>query len=44
MPSTRPQFRIQAGDMTLIDRVGTQHHQVHDTTEVARREGFALVF
>jgi hypothetical protein len=44
MPSTRPQFRNQAGDITLFDRAGARHYQVHYTTEAARREGFAIVF
>lgn len=44
MPSTSPQFRNQAGAMTLFDRAGAQHDQVNYTTEAARREGFTIVF
>jgi hypothetical protein len=44
MPTTSPQFRNRAGDITLFDRAGMLHHQVHYTTEAVRREGFTTVF
>ena len=44
MPTTTPQFRNRAGDITLLDHAGAQHHQVAYTTEAARREGFTIVF
>ena len=44
MPTTSPQFRNRAGDITLFDPAGAPHHQVNYTTEAARREGFTIVF
>ncbi len=44
IPTTNPQFRNKAGNITLFNDKNKPHHQVSYSDEEAKREGFTIVF